>query len=121
MATFRIRAAPGDQICTLVLEGEADLDVEPDIVAFGTASLSQFDIHTLCVDLAKVTFIDSTAIGVLVLLRNTATDIGKHLVLSNVPTRVRKVMAITGLDAVFGVAAIWICDHDRPRRSHNEN
>ena len=103
MNRFRIHAVPGDGKCSLVLEGEIDVDAAPDVVALGVASLGQADIEVLTVDLAQVTFIDSTAIGALILLRNTATESGKHLVVTRVPMRVRKVMAITGLDAVFEI------------------
>jgi anti-sigma B factor antagonist len=55
------------------------------------------------IDLAEVTFIDSTALGVLIGLRNSAQEINKQVILANVPRRVRRILALTGLDVVFGV------------------
>ena len=89
METFRVKAVPGEGTCTLFLSGEADLAVAPDIIELGTMSLSEASIMTLIVDLAAVTFIDSTSIGALVQLRNVADAQGKRLALENVPVRVR--------------------------------
>jgi hypothetical protein len=38
---FRIKAVPGGGVCTLVLTGEVDLAVTGDVLALGTASLSE--------------------------------------------------------------------------------
>jgi anti-anti-sigma factor len=105
METFRINAIPGETACRLVLHGEADLDVADDIVALGTLSLSEPTTMTLIVDLHEVTFIDSTAIGALVRLRNLAIASDKRIQLANLPNRVRQVLTITGLVDAFEEAS----------------
>jgi anti-sigma B factor antagonist len=102
--TFRIKAVPGDGTCTLVLSGEADLAVAADILQLGNTGLSEASITTLIVDLAAVTFIDSTSIGALVQLRNAADTHGKRLALDNVSPRVSQVLELAGLTVFFGIA-----------------
>ena len=101
METFRIRVLPGATRCTLLLEGEVDLAVADDIVALGAASLSETATQTLIIDLHAVTFIDSTAIGALIRLRNLATESDKRVELTQVPARVQKVLNLTGLHHTF--------------------
>jgi anti-sigma B factor antagonist len=103
METFRIKAVPGDGICTLVLIGEADLAIAQDIIDLGVLSLGEDAIHALIIDLTAVTFIDSTALGALIHLRNVAEDRGRKLVLTSVPDRVLRVLEVTGLDTVFTI------------------
>ncbi len=104
METFRIKAVPGNGTCTLVLIGEADFAIADHVIELGTLSLSDAEIHTLFVDLAAVTFIDSTAIGALIHLRNAAEDSSRAFVLTGVPDRVLHVFEIAGLRAVFTIA-----------------
>ena len=101
METFRVKVAPGEGICTLILSGEGDLAVAPDIVELGTISLAEPTTLTLIVDLAAVTFIDSTCIGALIQLHNLAEAASKQLLLANVPDRVHQILTITGLDKLF--------------------
>jgi anti-anti-sigma factor len=103
METFRIKAVPGDETCTLVLTGEADLAIAEDIIELGVLSLGEAAVHALIVDLAAVTFIDSSALGALLHLRNVAEASSKKLILTRVPSRVLRVLEVAGLDAVFTI------------------
>jgi anti-sigma B factor antagonist len=103
METFRIKAVPGDGTCTLLLKGEADVAIADDISHLGTISLNDPATHTLTIDMSELTFIDSTAIGALIRLRNVSEDAAKKLTLANVPARVLQVLTITGLDTVFTI------------------
>jgi anti-anti-sigma factor len=104
METFNITAALRDTCCTLLLHGEADLAVADNIVAVGTLRLSEPSTETLTLDLGEVTFMDSSAIGALVVLRNLALASDKHLQLAHLPDRVRQVLTITGLVDTFEAA-----------------
>jgi anti-sigma B factor antagonist len=103
--TFRIKAVPGEGTCTLILSGEADLAVADDVTELGTLGLEEPATQQLVVDLAAVTFIDSTTLGALVHLRNVAADNEKTLKLVNVPDRVGRVLHIAGLDKVFATGS----------------
>jgi anti-sigma B factor antagonist len=101
--TFRIKAVPGDGACTLVLKGEADVAAADDIAHLGTIGLNDPVTHTLIIDMAELTFLDSSAIAALVNLRNLAEDSSKKLTLANVPARVLRVLTITGLSTLFTI------------------
>jgi anti-sigma B factor antagonist len=53
------------------------------------------------VDLAGVTFIDSSGLGALVRLQRTATAAGRQLRLVNVPRPVTRILELTGLTELF--------------------
>ena len=103
--TFRVTSLPGQNVAILALSGELDLALAADIVSAGSECLAESTTQTLIVDLRAVTFIDSTAIGSLVHLRNAALERGKQLELSHMPERVDKLLKITGLDQVFTVTS----------------
>jgi stage II sporulation protein AA (anti-sigma F factor antagonist) len=103
MSAFRVEVLPCGEICTLILHGEADLAVADNIVEQGTSSLADTATVTLIIDMGQVTFIDSTALGALIRLRNFADAAAKQLVLTRLPDRVKKVLDIAGLGSVFDV------------------
>lgn len=80
--------------------GEVDLarvaDLRRDIEQLPSA----VDVE---LDLSEVTFMDSTGLGLMVLLRNRVLAHGQQLVLTGVPSPVARIMTITGLDKVFVV------------------
>ncbi len=94
---FRIEAVPEATTCTLVLSGEADLAVVDDIVELGSVGLYEALIGTLNLDLAAVTFIDSTTISGLIRLQNLAADLDKKMTLANVPPKIERVLKLVGL------------------------
>jgi anti-sigma B factor antagonist len=102
-----------DHVCTMSVVGEVDVATAPTMTEVGTLSLHQSSANRLVIDLAACTFLDSTGIGAIVQLRNTATGLSKDVVLSNVPERVAKILAITGLDKVLTVA-----EADEPAADH---
>ncbi|MEV0310672.1 STAS domain-containing protein [Nonomuraea fuscirosea] len=59
----------------------------------------------LVLDLSGVTFCDSMGVGVLVLLLRQSREQQSTLVLSGMPARLERILAITGLRTVFEVEA----------------
>jgi anti-sigma B factor antagonist len=101
--SFRVEAVPDGSTCKLILTGEMDLAAAPDITELGCIALDDAGIEAVVIELAAVTFMDSTAIGALIMLRNAALERGKKLALTHVPDRVQKVLTISGLTDVFGI------------------
>jgi anti-sigma B factor antagonist len=89
-----------DDWTVLAVSGEIDIATAPslreklhNLLAEGRSSL--------IIDLDEVTFLDSTALGVLVgVLKRARTEGGELRIVSNQP-RVRKVFEITRLDSAF--------------------
>ena len=102
MAAFSVELRPLDAHGRrLVLSGEIDLASADAIIRLGGEALDHPDVSLLAVDVAAVTFIDSTALGTLVRLRNASLERGKNLRLDNVSDRVRRLLELTGLGVVF--------------------
>ena len=104
METFHIRAVATDDTYTLRLAGEADLAVADDVVAHGIAGLEDVAMQNLVIDLADVTFVDSTVLGSLVKLSVQAEHRTKAFALVNVPDRVQRTLTISGLDSLFTIS-----------------
>jgi anti-anti-sigma factor len=61
--------------------------------------------HTMVVDLAYVTFMDSLGIGALVAGRTAAREIGARFALRNPSEFVHRQLRVTGLAELFGLPA----------------
>lgn len=61
-------------------------------------------ISRCIVDLAQATQIDSSALGILLVLQEQAFSIGARVVLANAPVNIRDVLAIGNFDELFDVA-----------------
>ncbi len=105
MALFSIDVSEHGQRCELSAAGEIDLDVANQLAAMGLLSLNNTAATSLVIDLAKVTFMDSTGLGALVTIRNASDKLSKDLSLRSVPDRVQKLLTVTGLDKAFTVDA----------------
>jgi len=93
---------PSRDVAVVVLAGEVDLYTAPRFKDVLLQAIDDGAVHVV-VDLADVTFIDSTALGVLVsggkrlYKRSGSLDIGCP------DEKIRRILEITGLDTVFGV------------------
>jgi anti-sigma B factor antagonist len=103
MQRFRVRATPLGDGCTLIISGEADLTAAPEVVELGTAALNEPDLHTLVIDLRDVTFMDSTCLGALIALQNTADKLGRNICLVAISPRVQRLIELTGLTETFAI------------------
>jgi len=89
----------------LSVAGDVDLAVAPDLRAAINQALA-LDAGTLTIDLARVTFLDSSGIAALIHGRITADVIGTRFQIRNLPPIVRRVLEITGsLDYLGGTTA----------------
>jgi anti-sigma B factor antagonist len=86
----------------IVLTGEVDIYTAP---RFKEDLLALIDdgVTDILVDLMRVEFIDSTALGVLIGGVKRLHPLGGRLLLIAGPRPVLKILAITGLDQVFSV------------------
>jgi anti-sigma B factor antagonist len=102
MAALETHVAVEGATATLTLAGEADLAVAEAIFDQGAAALAQDSVTALVIDLAQLTFIDSTSISALVRLHNLVEESGQTVALARVPARVQRILQIAGLAEVFG-------------------
>ncbi len=88
-----------DGSAILSVAGEIDLAVTDEFVLVAQSCLKQG--NGLSLDLGEVTFIDSSGLGVLVLMRKEAAEQDKTFRLANVSSSVERLLEVTGLDHVF--------------------
>jgi anti-anti-sigma factor len=70
--------------------------------AYETA-LNRADVTTLDIDMSELKYIDSTALGMLMLLRQRAGAVGKKVVLKHPNQDVREVLDIGNLGQLFTI------------------
>jgi anti-sigma B factor antagonist len=93
---FSIRAVTEGPTTTLRVAGEVDLATADELSQAATAALES-GTQTLVIDLAEVTFLDSTGLAVLVAVTNRTTADSVSLTIRDPAPRVRNVINITGL------------------------
>ncbi len=96
-------SAPAESRYELRVSGEMDLSTVPAVERDGLNALADPAVLTLVLDLAEVTFIDSTGIGTLVRLRVAAESHDKRLILAAPSDAVLRVLALTSLSDVFTI------------------
>lgn len=83
----------------IVVGGEVDLSTAPELTS-AIASVAEGALRVV-IDLAGVTFIDSTGLGVLVNERLALEERNGAIVISAMSAVVQKALQVTGLEHVF--------------------
>ncbi|MET0801182.1 MAG: STAS domain-containing protein [Actinomycetota bacterium] len=96
--TFETHAANGWTVVSI--SGELDLSTSAALRSALESGLAD-DPPRLAVDLTKVSFMDSSSLGVLVAYLKRAREQAGDLMLVGVQGSPAKVISLTGLDAVF--------------------
>jgi anti-sigma B factor antagonist len=96
------REVDGD-IGLVTVEGELDLSSAPNL-KWALADTLGAGVRQIVVDLSRVTFIDSTALGVLVGVRRTLGP-GGRIAIAGSDADVMNIFELTGLDATFDMFA----------------
>jgi len=91
-----------DRPNVLPLEGEIDLHVSPN-VAKALASMIEKKPRRLIVDLTRATYLDSSALAVLIEAMQNIDAYGGKLVLAGMNNDVRTIFEIARLDQVFSI------------------
>ncbi len=85
-----------------VLHGEVDFASREHLLAiardFEDSGLARAEV-----DVAAVTFVDSTALSMLLTMRRTATDRGGEVVLVEPGRRLRRLLTIAGMTSLFAI------------------
>lgn len=98
--TFEIVRERDEELPTLKLSGEMDLRAATDLREALLKALSDGGGSVL-LDLSELSFIDSTIISVLIMARKRADSSSGEVRLRNVPGRIQRILAITGIDSLF--------------------
>ncbi|MFF3215536.1 STAS domain-containing protein [Streptomyces sp. NPDC002886] len=94
----------GQARCVVHVGGEMDADRAPMLhQALHTAITQPDGPDEIVIDLADLSFCDSSGINVLVRARHTATAHGRSISLLNPQPHFRRLLEMTGADAVFPI------------------
>ena len=97
-----LSARPGRACTVLEVHGDLDMETAPQL-RDGLQRLADAGDVQVVVDLAGVGFMDSSALGTLVVMFQALRDVGGRLCLAAVQPAVRGVLKITSVDRVIDV------------------
>jgi anti-sigma B factor antagonist len=84
----------------LKLTGEVDYTVSEEVRAFLLEKIATGQ-GTLALDLAEVSYLDSSGLAILLEVRRTLLDLGRTLCIKSISPPVKKLMVLTKVDHVF--------------------
>ena len=90
----------GDR-CVVTVTGDIDLSNAEDLSAVAIPVIQSSTASEVALDLGAVSFIDSSGLGALLLIRNAAQERGLAVRLTRTSSQVRRLLEITGLKHEF--------------------
>jgi anti-anti-sigma factor len=103
VAVLNVDVSSDDGRALIRLAGELDLDSVAALRAPAEAELAAGRVPAITLDLAELTFVDSSGLALLVELRRLAGAAGVQLDIVNVRRGPRRVISIAGLAETLGV------------------
>ena len=91
------------EVGRIILIGKFDFSVQDNFRQIIDETLSNGTIKDITVDMADVVFMDSSAIGLLLLLNERSKAEGKSLTLMNCHDPIREIFAIGGFDSILTI------------------
>lgn len=94
-----------DNQTTLVLHGRFDFHTHRDFRCAYEQPLENQQVQGIVIDLAGVEYLDSSALGMLLLLRERAESQGKSVTLARMHGIVKQVLDVANFDKIFSMKA----------------
>jgi anti-anti-sigma factor len=92
-----------NHVARLTLEGRFDFHSHRDFRVAYDAVLARPEIRDITVDFGRVDYLDSSALGMLLLLREKAETGGKKVKLANLSGSVKQVLEIANFGKLFAI------------------
>lgn len=99
---LRLAVEPGDDHAVIIATGEIDVATADEVMAVITKALDEGQRQVL-LDLAAVTFIDSTGLGMLIKAHRRARSTAATFAVVHPTAQTRKLIAVLGLDRLLSV------------------
>jgi anti-sigma B factor antagonist len=93
----------GERESVIALHGEFDYATAQEVRGAISAVLGPRDIDVIVVDLAGVTFLDSTGVGTLVVARRICADFNVEFRVSDPNPFISKLFTVVGVAEILGV------------------
>ncbi len=94
-----------DHQATLTLQGRFDFHTHRDFRTAYEQPLDDSKIKEIVIDLGGVEYLDSSALGMLLLLRERAESLGKTVSLAKMQGTVKQVLDVANFDKIFPMKA----------------
>jgi anti-sigma B factor antagonist len=94
----------GPNGATMTLSGELDLAAVPELNREVASIIAKDETPDLLIDLALVTFLDSSGLAFLVSAHKRLLNAGAQLTIVGATPQIRRLFEITGLTEVFDIA-----------------
>lgn len=101
---MEIRHTKNGNEAVIFLSGRFDFNVHREFKESYVALLGDATIHKLVVDLAAVDYLDSSALGMMLMLRERVQGAGKTIALRNPNETVIKILDIANFQKLFPIA-----------------
>lgn len=102
---MEIRQIKAGNVATLFLSGRFDFNSHREFKEAYTLFLTDPEVSTLEVNFANVVYLDSSALGMLLMLRERGEGVGKQVVLRNPNEIVAQILDIANFHKLFTIAA----------------
>ena len=99
---FHVAGAVRDDVLVVSLEGDLDIAARQKVNAFVELEVDACP-GTLVVDMAAVSFVDSTGLSMLVAAQKTVAAHGGRVVVRRPSAQFRQLLRITGVDALVTI------------------
>jgi anti-anti-sigma factor len=102
---MQITEAVDGPVTRLILDGRFDFHSHRDFRLAYEALLARPGVEEIVVDFGRVEYLDSSALGMLLLLREQAGNSGRRVVLANLAGTVKQVLEIANFGKLFTIHA----------------
>lgn len=85
------------------MSGRFDFEVHRDFKNAYTALLNKADLHEIELEMSKIDYLDSAALGMLMLLHERAREAQKPVVLLNPSSAAAQVMEVANFSKIFAI------------------
>ena len=101
---MQVTTTVADGVATLGLQGRFDFNAHRDFREATESVLANPEVRILNVDLAQVEYLDSSALGMLLMLRDKMGGAGKEVALTGVTGNVKQVLGIANFGKLFQIS-----------------
>lgn len=92
-----------NNVTRLSLEGRFDFHSHRDFRSAYDGLLGRADVREIVIDFGRVDYLDSSALGMLLLLREKAEAVGKKVILTSLAGTVKQVLEIANFGKLFTI------------------
>jgi anti-anti-sigma factor len=89
---------------TIVVNGKFDFAVHRDFRTKSEQALGDAAVAEIVIDLSQSSYLDSAALGMLLLTKERAASLSKRIALRSVPGTVQDVLKVANFDKLFPAA-----------------